>query len=116
LSYPLHFITFIWFEFNFYDIFSGKDQQIDNCVDWSGLERRAPSRLERTLFQLAETVLGAPSQPQTIPPPIIGADPANPRFYRISAREPALNLLLKSYGMTLVGLAPMQAYGISCPG
>ncbi len=29
---------------------------------WYGLERRAPSRLERIRFQPAETVLGAPFQ------------------------------------------------------
>jgi ABC-type polysaccharide transport system permease subunit len=39
-----------------------------------------------------------------------------PALQSISAGEPALNLPLKSYGMTLVGLAPVQAYGISCPG
>jgi hypothetical protein len=45
----------------------------------------------------------------------LGSGPANPRFNQTSADEPVLNLPLKSDGMTLVGLAPMQAYRISCP-
>jgi hypothetical protein len=35
---------------------------------WYDLERRAPSRLERIWFQLADTVLGAAFQQQTYPP------------------------------------------------
>jgi hypothetical protein len=33
-------------------------------------ERRVPSRLERILFQSAETVFGAPFKRQIMPPPI----------------------------------------------